>query len=90
MFDNGSVCNPEVLDITELTLLVPSREKVSSGTVENSIRPLPSWKREVIEHIGTPPLLKIETDYFSLDGPTLGHSQTRESLATSFPKDQSV
>jgi hypothetical protein len=30
-------------------------EEVSSGTWENSTRPLPSWKRKVIEHIGTPP-----------------------------------
>jgi hypothetical protein len=60
VFDNGSVCNPEVLDITELTLLVPSGEKVSSGTVENSIRPLPSWKRKVMKHLGTPPLWKGE------------------------------
>lgn len=30
-------------------------EEVSSGTMENSTRPLPSWKRTVIEHIGIPP-----------------------------------
>ena len=31
--------------------------------MENSTRPLPSWKRKVIEHIGTPPLQKGGANY---------------------------
>jgi hypothetical protein len=27
-------------------------EEISSGTLENSTRRLPSWKRKVMEHIG--------------------------------------
>ena len=38
-------------------------EEVSSGTLENSTRPLPSWKREVMEHLGSPPLGKGEANY---------------------------
>ena len=38
-------------------------EEVSSGPLENSTRPLPSWKREVMEHVGTPALQKGEADY---------------------------
>jgi hypothetical protein len=42
---------------------VDCTEEVSSRTLENSTRPLPSRKRKVIEHIGTPPLWKGETNY---------------------------
>ena len=35
-------------------------EEVSSGTLENSTRPLLSWKRKVMEHLNTPPLWKRE------------------------------
>jgi hypothetical protein len=38
-------------------------KEISSGTLENSSRPLPSWKRLVIEHIGTPLLQKGEANY---------------------------
>jgi hypothetical protein len=87
-------------------------EEVSSGTLENSTRPLPSRKRKDIEHIDTPPLRKAERVITFLRsqgrGPTIshlpvgeaqstqthslaiGHLQTREVLATSFPNDQSV
>jgi hypothetical protein len=32
-------------------------------TLENSTRPCPSWKRKVIENIGTPSLQKRGTNY---------------------------
>jgi hypothetical protein len=35
-------------------------EEVHSGTLENSTRPLSSWKRKVMEHLGTPPFQKGE------------------------------
>jgi hypothetical protein len=38
-------------------------EEVSSGTVENSTRSLPSWKWKVIKNIGTPPLRKGGANY---------------------------
>jgi hypothetical protein len=34
-------------------------EEVSSGALANPTRPLPSWERKVIEHIGTPSLWKV-------------------------------
>ena len=58
-------------------------EEVNSETLENSTRPLPSWKRKVIEHIGTPPLWKGEANYISQT--TVGtsdHLQIRESQST--------
>ena len=56
-------------------------EEVSSGTLENSTRPLPSWKRKVIEHIGTPPLWKGEANYIpqTTEGTDL---QMREAQST--------
>jgi hypothetical protein len=38
-------------------------EEVSSEPLENSTRSLPSWKRKVIEHTGTPPLQKGGANY---------------------------
>jgi hypothetical protein len=38
-------------------------EEVSSGTLENSTRPLSSWKRKVIKNIGTPLLWKGGANY---------------------------
>jgi hypothetical protein len=43
--------------------MAKAQEEVSSGTLENSTRPLPSWKRKAIEHIGTPPLWKGGANY---------------------------
>jgi hypothetical protein len=40
-------------------------EEVSPGTLENSTRPLLSWKREIMEQVGTPHLQKGEVDYIS-------------------------
>ena len=77
-------------------------EEVTSGPLENSTRPLPSWKRNII---GTPSLQNGEwlnfipqtpgvgvgpkaRKHFLQAGPTVGHLQTREVLAISFPKDQ--
>ena len=89
-------------------------EEVTSGHLEDSTRPLPSRKRKVLKHLGTPPLntlLKQGWGLESVDRPsatcrwgrpralrhipqggqlTVGHLQTRDVLATSFPKDQSV
>jgi hypothetical protein len=51
--------------------------------LENSTRPLPSWKRKVIEHIGTAALWKGEANYISQT--TVGtsdHLQIRESQST--------
>jgi hypothetical protein len=39
--------------VAEEKVFIVDSEAVSSGTLENSMRPLPSWKRKVIEHIGT-------------------------------------
>jgi hypothetical protein len=48
------------------------KKKFNSGTLENSTRPLPSWKRKVIEHTGTSPLWKGEANYIpqTTGGPT--------------------
>jgi hypothetical protein len=56
-------------------------EEVSSGTLENSTRPLPSWKRKVIQHIGTSPLWKGEANYIpqTTEGTDL---QMREAQST--------
>jgi len=40
-------------------------EKDSSGPLENSTRPLPSWRRKVVGHLGNPPLQKEGTNYIS-------------------------
>jgi hypothetical protein len=45
--------------------LLDGAEEVSSGTLENSTTPFPFWKRQVIEHIGTPPLQKGEANYIT-------------------------
>ena len=74
-------------------------EEVSSGTLENSTRPLPSWKRKFIEHTGTPflrPQQGLTTDHLQIreaQSTKTDHwlpPQTRKALATPFPKDQSV
>jgi hypothetical protein len=81
-------------------------EEVSSGTLENCTRPLLSWKRKVIENMGTPPLQKGGVNYITQtprrwdrlwlppdkEGPEHVDTflQTREVLDPSFPKDQSV
>jgi hypothetical protein len=53
------------------------------------IPPDPSfpWKgKKVVEHVGNPPFL----DYIPQGRLAVDHLQTREVLATSSPKDQSV
>jgi hypothetical protein len=44
-------------------LSLSCNEEVNSGSLENSIKPLSSWKRKVIEQIGTPPLWKEKANY---------------------------
>ena len=44
-------------------LAVGDDEEVSSGTLEKSTRPLPSWERKVI---GTPPVRKGGANYIPL------------------------
>jgi hypothetical protein len=57
-------------------------EEVNSGTVKTSTRPLFSWKRKVIEHIGTPPFQKGESNYIiqttgGTDHLQIGEAQSR-------------
>lgn len=63
---------------TSPPLLAKTLEEISSGTLENSTRPLPSWKREIMEHIDTLPLQKGEANYI----PQKYHRGDRQ-LATS-------
>jgi hypothetical protein len=46
-----------------LIIFLDGIEELSLGTLENSTRPLTSWKRKFIEHLGIPPLLKGEGNY---------------------------
>jgi hypothetical protein len=57
--------------------------------LENSTRPLPSWKRKAIKHIGTPPLWKAKANYIPQTkglgvgwGATIGHLQVGEAQST--------
>jgi hypothetical protein len=65
-------------------------EEVSSGkfhqTPEHKDSSLLGRERRSVEHVGTPPFL----DYVPQENRRADHLQTREALAISFPKDQSV
>ena len=73
-------------------------EEVNPEPLENSTRLLPS-RRERLNYVpqttgeGTdhqPPVSGGSPEHIDTLGTTVGHLQTREVLATSFPKDQSV
>jgi hypothetical protein len=56
-------------------------EEVNSETLENSTRPLPSWKRKVIENIGTTPPPEGRANYI-LQTTESGHLRVGEAQST--------